>query len=81
MEDEECEINTYSDFLKSNYFLSLSIIDHRNIEICLKNNPFTKKVVENAKKLNADNLKVIELKSISSDSWLSIWRQNNKGIY
>lgn len=76
----DCNIDTYSNFLDSQYFLSISIIDHRNIEICLKDNEVTKLIIKNAHSLFADKLKIVELETISSDARLSIWRQNNKGI-
>ena len=79
--DEYYEIDTYGDFLISKYFLSVAIIDHRNIEICLKDNNFTKQFVKNISSLKVDNLEIIELNSISLDSKLSIWRQKEKGIY
>lgn len=33
---KKCDLKYYDDFIKSDYFMSLVIIDHRNIEICRK---------------------------------------------
>lgn len=74
-------IKYYSDFLDSDYFLSISIIDHRNIEICFKKNKLVSKVCQNILQIGLKGKKIIELDKIDLDSNLSIWRQNEKGIY
>ena len=58
-------LKSYNDFIKSNYFLSLVIIDHRNIEI------------ENFKKSTLKNKKIIVLDKIRLDAVISAYRTSN----
>ena len=75
-------IETYADFMASNYFLTLSIIDHKTIEICCKNYDFLKKIIDNFDSLNLNKKSVVLLKQIHPESKLSPWHsKDEKGIY
>ncbi len=67
-------IKTYNDFIKSNYFLSLVIIDHRNIEICCKDIKLLKKIIENFKESILENKRIIILDRIRLDAVISAYR-------
>ena len=70
-------LKSYNDFIKSNYFLSLVIIDHRNIEICCKDVQLLKKIIENFKKSILENKKIIVLDKIRLDAVISAYRTSN----
>lgn len=74
------EVNYYFEFLKSDYFLSISIIDRRNIEICFKTNEIVSKICKNIKDINCKGKRIIELDEIDLNASLLSWRQE-KGIY
>lgn len=71
-------IKSYNDFIKSNYFLSLVIIDHRNIEICCKDVKLLEKIIENFKKSILENKKIIVLDKIRSDAIISAYRSSKE---
>ena len=68
----------YNDFIKSNYFLSLVIIDHRNIEICCKDAQLLEKIIENFKKSILENKKIIVLEKIRLDAVISTYRSSKE---
>ena len=70
-------LKSYNDFIKSNYFLSLVIIDHRNIEICCKDVQLLEKIIENFKKSTLKNKKIIVLDKIRLDAVISAYRTSN----
>ena len=70
-------LKSYNDFVKSNYFLSLVIIDHRNIEICCKDVQLLEKIIENFKKSTLENKKIIVLDKIRLDAVISAYRTSN----
>lgn len=70
-------LKSYDDFIKSNYFLSLVIIDHRNIEICCKDVQLLKKIIENFKKSILENKRIIVLDKIRLDAVISAYRTSN----
>lgn len=70
-------LKSYNDFIKSNYFLSLVIIDHRNIEICCKDVQLLEKIIENFKKSILENKKIIVLDKIRLDAVISAYRTSN----
>ena len=71
-------IKSYNDFNKSNYFLSLVIIDHRNIEICCKDAKILEKIIENFKKSTLENKKIIVLEKIRLDAVISAYRSSKE---
>lgn len=68
----------YNDFIKSDYFLSLIIIDHRNIEICCKDVQLLKKIIKNFKKSILENKKIIVLDKIRLDAVISAYRSDEE---
>lgn len=79
---KRCEIKTYNDFIKSNYSISLIIIDHRNIEICCKDENVLKKMISNFKESSLENKRINELYFIQLDSILKSYRsKSDKSIY
>ena len=74
------EVNYYSEFLNSDYFLSISIIDRRNIEICFKTNEIVSKICQNIINIKRKGKRIIELDEIDLNANLLCWRQEN-GIY
>lgn len=72
------EVKTYGHFIHSSYFLSLVIIDHRNIEICGIDDGFLKKVVENFLNSDLENKRIKELNSIPFSAALNPWRSKNE---
>ncbi len=75
-------ITTYKDFIDSNYFMSLVIIDHRNLEICCKDSAILSKVISNFKESNLENKRVVILDSIQSEAVICPYRsKNDKSIY
>lgn len=70
-------LKSYNDFIKSNYFLSVVIIDHRNIEICCKDVQLLEKIIENFKKSILENKKIIVLDKIRLDAVISAYRTSN----
>lgn len=73
-----CNLKFYSDFIKSKYFLSLVIIDHRNIEICCKDVQLLKKIIENFNKSTLENKKIIVLDNIRLDAVISPYRSSKE---
>lgn len=71
-------LKSYNDFNKSNYFLSLVIIDHRNIEICCKDAKILEKIIENFKKSTLENKKIIVLEKIRLDAVISAYRSSKE---
>lgn len=71
-------LKSYNDFIKSNYFLSLVIIDHRNIEICCKDAQLLEKIIDNFKKSILENKKIIVLDKIRSDAVISAYRSSKE---
>ena len=71
-------LKTYNDFIKSNYFLSLVIIDHRNIEICCKDAQLLEKIIENFKKSTLESKKIIVLEKIRLDAVISAYRSSKE---
>lgn len=69
-------LKSYDDFNKSNYFLSLVIIDHRNIEICCKDAKLLEKIIENFKKSTLESKKIIVLEKIRLDAVISAYRSS-----
>jgi len=75
-------IKTYDDFIDSNYFMSIVIIDHRNIEICCKDMEVLKKIIINFSESGLENKRINILKKIKSDAIISAYRsRNDKNIY
>ena len=74
------EVNYYSEFLISDYFLSISIIDRRNIEICFKTNEIVSKICQNIINIKRKGKHIIEIDEIDLNANLLCWRQEN-GIY
>ena len=72
------EVNYYSEFLNSDYFLSISIIDRRNIEICFKTNEIVSKICQNIINIKRKGKRIID--EIDLNANLLCWRQEN-GIY
>ena len=73
-----CNLKSYNDFIKSDYFLSLVIIDHRNIEICCKDTKLLENIIENFKKSTLENKKVIVLEKIRLDAVISAYRSSKE---
>ena len=71
-------LKSYNDFIKSDYFLSLVIIDHRNIEICCKDAQLLEKIIENFKKSTLENKKIIVLEKIRLDAVISAYRSRKE---
>ncbi len=71
-------LKSYNDFIKSNYFLSVVIIDHRNVEICCKDVQLLEKIIENFKKSILENKKIIVLEKIRLDAVISAYRSNKE---
>jgi len=71
-------LKSYNDFNKSNCFLSLVIIDHRNIEICCKDATLLEKIIENFKKSTLENKKIIVLEKIRLDAVISAYRSSKE---
>ena len=69
-------LKSYDDFIKSNYFLSLVIIDHRNIEICCKDAKLLGKIIENFRKSTLESKKIIVLEKIRLDAVISAYRSS-----
>lgn len=67
------DINNYGDFMKSNYVMSIIIIDHRNIEICCKFENWLSIINDNIASI--ENIKNIQnLEKIKSEAILSCFR-------
>ena len=71
-------LKSYNDFIKSNCFLSLVIIDHRNIEICCKDAKLLEKIIENFKKSTLESKKIIMLEKIRLDAVISAYRSRKE---
>ncbi|QWB99713.1 DUF2691 family protein [Mycoplasmatota bacterium] len=75
-------IETYEDFIESNWFMSMIIIDHRNIEICCKDKDLLKQIKKNFILSTLKNKRVTELSNIPLDAKLKAWRSiKEKSIY
>lgn len=74
------ECSTYKDFLNSKYYMAINIIDHRNIEICCKDDELLQKIKNNISKSNLENKQIIKINEIDYDANLSIFRGNDKSI-
>lgn len=70
-------IETYNDFIVSEYELSLVIIDRRNIEICSKKTEYLDIIIENFSKCNLENKKIKLLDTINLDAKIKCWRHKN----
>ncbi len=78
----QSEIVTYQDFMESSYFLSLTIIDHRILEICCKDEDLLKVIEQNFTSSPLSGKEVVELDMINPRAKLSVWRQQEDiGIY
>lgn len=75
-ENFKSEIDDYASFLSSKYFMSIVIVDHRNIEICCKNDDLLKKVIEN---FQNSQLKIKKVK-ILNDILMSAKLLSNRSI-
>lgn len=76
------EIKTYDQFIHSAYFLSLIIIDHRNIEICGKDDDLLTRIEKNFLESNLLNKRIQELSSIPLSAVLDPWRsKRDPNIY
>lgn len=71
---KKCDLKYYDDFIKSDYFMSLVIIDHRNIEICCKDIQVLEKIIKNFKESNLENKRVNVLEKIRLDAVISAFR-------
>ena len=76
--DEKNNIKYYVDFIKSNCLLSLVIIDHRNIEICCKDEQLLKKIINNFMESNLENKRVNMLENIRLDAVISAFRSKKE---
>ena len=54
----KADIETYNDFINSEYDLSLIIIDRRNIEICSKKHEYLNEIIEKFSECNLENKKI-----------------------
>ena len=68
-------VETYNDFINSEYDLSLVIIDRRNIEICSKSQEYLNDIVKNFSECNLENKKIKLLDNINLDAKLKCWCQ------
>lgn len=75
---KKCDLKYYDDFIKSDYFMSLVIIDHRNIEICRKDIQVLEKIIKNFKESNLENKRVNVLEKIRLDAVISAFRLKNE---
>ena len=71
---KKCDLKYYDDFIKSDYFMSLVIIDHRNIEICCKDIQVLEKIIKNFKESNLENKRINVLEKIRLDAVISAFR-------
>ena len=71
-------LKTYNDFIQSGCFLSLVIIDHRNIEICCKDVQLLKIIIDNFKKSILENKKIFVLDKIRLDAVISAYRSSKE---
>ncbi len=70
------DVVTYQEFLYSNYVMSIIIIDHRNIEICCKNENWLSKIYNNITFLKGvvDFQTVIMIEKITNEAILKCFR-------
>ena len=71
----KADIETYNDFINSEYDLSLIIIDRRNIEICSKKHEYLNEIIEKFSECNLENKKIKLLENINLNAKLKCWRQ------
>lgn len=74
----KAEIKSYEQFLLSPYFLSIIIIDHRNIEVCCKDEGLLRKIERNFANSNLENKRIKELKCIPLSAVLDPWRSKKE---
>lgn len=72
------DLKIYDDFIKSDYFISLVIIDHRNIEICCKDIQILEKIIKNFKESKLENKRVNVLESIRLDAVILAFRSKKE---
>lgn len=72
------DLKFYGDFIKSDYFISLVIIDHRNIEICCKDIQVLEKIIKNFKESNLENIRVNVLENIRLDAVILAFRSKKE---
>lgn len=78
---KECDYNEpllYKNFIDSDYFLSIIIIDRIDIEICCKEENILKQMIENFNGIPLEDKKVMILDNIRMDASLSAYRCNNE---
>jgi len=73
----KAEIVTHGQFMQSSYFLSLIIIDHRNIEICGKDPELLHAIEMNFLDSDLQNKRFRELHRIPPHAVLNPWRSRN----
>jgi len=73
---KKSEIESYSDFISSDYVISVIITDHRNVEICCKNPEWLSFILENAYEYGEKNknITITLLQNINPKSKLRAWR-------
>ena len=71
----KADIETYNDFINSEYDLSLIIIDRRNIEICSKKHEYLNEIIEKFSECNLENKKIKLLENINLNAKLKCWLQ------
>jgi hypothetical protein len=71
---KKAEIKTYEQFIKSQYFLAIIIIDHRNIEICCKDEDLLVKIKCNFLNSSLENKRFEVLFHIPANAVLDPWR-------
>lgn len=75
-------VKYYLEFLNSDYFLSIIVIDHRNIEICFKKNKLVSRICQNLTEMKLKGKNIFELSEIDLTANLSSWRpKKEKGIH
>lgn len=72
------DLKFYGDFIKSDYFISLVIIDHRNIEICCKDIQVLEKIIKKFKESNLENKRVNVLENIRLDAVILAFRSKKE---
>lgn len=77
------DVNSYEDFINSDYQMIILVIDARNIEIVTKNQSWLKKIVDNIDSMILDNidLNFKLINEIKPSALLKCYRdRNEKGI-
>lgn len=70
-------ISTYEDFLKSDCILSIVSYDYNNIEICSKYDNILLSIMNNIKRLELEDTKIVILKNIHPKASLKAWKSIN----